>query len=213
MTRPSDPEARAPQSATKRRRQGAPFTPPLTISGGALLVDGRDDALRETLYLMVLSLGRLQTCREAFGRAMGLTGSQFAVLMGVAHRQGAAGVSIGAIAMHIQLAATHVTTEVGRLIRLGLLVKVKSPEDRRSVLVSLSRQGEEAIEAVAPFVRAVNDRLFAEITPEELGHIHAFFRRFAENSEFALAEIRRQDQTTSARSPAQPGKTAQSAPG
>ena len=77
---------------------------------------------RQSLYLMVFAFSRLQTCREAFGRALGLTGTQFAVLIGTAYRQGHEGVSIRALADHIQLAPTHVTTEVGRLIGKGLLI-------------------------------------------------------------------------------------------
>jgi DNA-binding MarR family transcriptional regulator len=124
---------------------------------------------------------------------MGLTGSQFAVLMGAAYTQEKTGVSIGALAVHVHLAATHVTTEVGRLIRLGLLEKVPSSKDRRSVLVSLTPKGEEAVQAVAPFVRSVNDRLFAGMSRDDLRQVHDFFTRFALNSEFALAEIRQQD--------------------
>ncbi|CAN0507826.1 unnamed protein product, partial [Phaeothamnion confervicola] len=101
--------ARAKLPAKTVRR--AAFAPPATVSHAALLRDGSDVAFRETLYLMVLGFGRLIACREAFGRALGLTGSQFAVLIGAAYRQGDNGVSIRALADHIQLAATHVTTE------------------------------------------------------------------------------------------------------
>ncbi len=182
-----------PPSESRARSGGAPtpFAPPLTISNESLLANGRDDSLRETLYLMVLVLGRLQACREAFGRAMGLTSPQFAVLMGTAYTQGTLGVSIGKLATHVHLAPTHVTTEVGRLIRLGLLDKRPNCEDRRGVLVSLSSQGEEIVRDVTPLVRSVNDRLFANMTRDDLQHVQEFFTRFALNSEFALVEIRR----------------------
>ena len=110
-----------------------------------MLKSGGDVAFRETLYLMALAFGRLYTCREAFGRALGLTASQFIVLIGTAYQQGSEGVSIRALADHTQLAATHVTTEVGRLIDKGLLTKQASTRDRRSVLVRLSPKGEDAI--------------------------------------------------------------------
>ena len=106
---------------------------PRTVSHAALLSGGSDEPFRQTLYLMVLAFGRLQTCREAFGRAMSLTGSQFAVLIGTAYRQQTDGVSIRALADHVQLAPTHVTTEVGRLIRKGLLTKRVNARDRRGV--------------------------------------------------------------------------------
>jgi MarR family transcriptional regulator, organic hydroperoxide resistance regulator len=142
--------ARSNRPARSSRSRAAGFSAPRTVSHPALLERGGDEAFRETLYLMVLALGRLQDCREAFGRAMGLTGSQFAVMIGIAYRQGSDGVSIRALADYVQLAPTHVTTEVGRLIRKGLLVKRTNQHDRRGVLVRLSRRGEDAIHAVAP---------------------------------------------------------------
>src|SRR5687767_5801826 len=134
-------------SAQKRSRRGTAgnFAMPRTVSHAALLSGGSDEPFRQTLYLMVLAFGRLQTCREAFGRAMSLTGSQFAVLIGTAYRQQTDGVSIRALADHVQLAPTHVTTEVGRLIRKGLLTKRVNARDRRGVLVKLSRRGETAL--------------------------------------------------------------------
>src|SRR6516164_6089342 len=130
---------RPPRRAAPRRARRGAFAPPATTSHAALLVAGSDVAFRETLYLMVLAFGRLIACREAFGRALGLTGSQFAVLFGVAYVQGRDGVSIRRLAEHVQLASTHVTTEVGRLARKGLLAKTANRRDRRGVLVKLTR--------------------------------------------------------------------------
>jgi DNA-binding MarR family transcriptional regulator len=172
-------------------RQSAAFTLPLTVSHPELLSAGRDEGFRETLYLMVLALGRLQTCREAFGRAMGLTGSQFAVLIGTAYQQKTNGVTIRALADHVMLAPPHVTTEVGRLIRKGLLVKRPNKDDGRSVLVSLSARGEAALIGLTPFLRRVNDVLFQNISRSEFEQVSKFFRAFSLNTEYALAEIRR----------------------
>jgi DNA-binding MarR family transcriptional regulator len=161
------------------------------VSHAALLGAGNDVAFRETLYLMVLAFSRLTACREAFGRALGLTGSQFAVLFGVAYRQGGDGVSIRGLAEHVQLASTHVTTEVGRLVRKGLLMKTENPRDRRGVLVKLSQRGEAAVQEVAPFLRRVNDRLFQGVSRKEFASLDRFLQMFARNGEDALAEIRR----------------------
>jgi DNA-binding MarR family transcriptional regulator len=174
-------------------RHGKEFVPPATITLPAMLKSGGDVGFRETLYLMALTFGRLYTCREAFGRALDLTASQFIVLIGTAYQQGSEGVSIRALADHTQLAATHVTTEVGRLIDKGLLTKQASTRDRRSVLVRLSRKGEDAIRAVNPLLRRVNDLLFADISREDFAVVSRFLEKFALNSEYALAEIRRAD--------------------
>jgi len=187
--------SRRPHDALPRR--GKAFVPPATITLPAMLKSGGDVAFRETLYLMALTFGRLYTCREAFGRALNLTASQFIVLIGTAYQQGSKGVSIRALADHTQLAATHVTTEVGRLIDKGLLTKQASTLDRRSVLVRLSPKGEDAIRAVNPLLRRVNDLLFADVSREDFTAVSSFLKRFALNSEYALAEIRRSEREKS----------------
>jgi DNA-binding MarR family transcriptional regulator len=173
------------------RRENRTFVPPATITLPQMLRAGDDLTFRETLYLMVLAFSRLMRCREAFGRALSLTTSQFVVLIGTAYRQGDEGVSIRTLADHTQLAATHVTTEVGRLIEMGLLTKSANTRDRRGVLARLTPKGEAAIHAINPFLRRVNDRLFQNIPREDFAVVRRFLSVFALNSEDALAEIRR----------------------
>jgi DNA-binding MarR family transcriptional regulator len=180
----------------KPRRKNT-FVPPATITLPPMLRSGGDVAFRETLYLMALVFGRLHTCREAFGRALGLTASQFIVLIGTAYQQGSEGVSIRDLAEHTQLASTHVTTEVGRLIGMGLLTKQPSLRDRRSVQVRLSPKGEDAVRAINPLQRRVNDLLFADVARDDFGVVSGFLERVALNSEYALAEIRRSKQERS----------------
>jgi len=177
--------------APGRPSRARPFAPPATITLAPLLKSGGDVAFREALYLMALAFGRLQTCREAFGRMLGLTPSQFIVLIGAAYQQGGEGVSIRSLADHTQLAATHVTTEVGRLIEKGLLTKQPSTRDRRSVLVRVTPKGEEAVRTVNPLQRRINDLLFADISREDFAAVSRFLERLGLNSEHALAEIRR----------------------
>ena len=98
------------------------------------------------------------------------------MLIGTAYQQGTEGVSIRALADHTQLAATHVTTEVGRLIGKGLLTKQASTRDRRSVLVRLSPKGEDAVRAVNPLLRRVNDLLFADVSREDFAAVSRFPR-------------------------------------
>jgi DNA-binding MarR family transcriptional regulator len=178
-------------AARKSRTARRDFVPPLTVSHPALLAEGSDEPFREALYLMVLVFGRLQTCREAFGRAIGLTGSQFAVLIGTAYRQQSDGVSIRALADHVQLASTHVTTEVGRLTCKGLLSKRANERDKRGVLVRLTPAGEAALIKLAPFLRRVNDLLFANISRRDFDALARVLATLGLNTEYALAEIRR----------------------
>lgn len=196
--------ARAGTTASSRRDGIRPrargFAPPATVTLPAMLsADGSDVAFRETLYLMIHAFDRLTSYREAFGRHLGLTASQFLVLIGTAYRQGRDGVSIRALSDHTQLAATHVTTEVGRLIDKGLLVKHANPNDRRGVLVRLTAHGEAAVRAVNPLLRRVNDSLFANISPADFAVVARFLATFALNTETASAEIRRAERERAAR--------------
>jgi len=190
-------KAGSDRSPSSLSRRGKEFVAPATVTLAPMLKSGGDVAFRETLYLMVLAFSRLYTCREAFGRSLGMTASQFIVLIGTAYQQGSEGVSIRALADHTQLAATHVTTEVGRLIGKGLLTKQASTRDRRSVLVRLTSQGEAAIHAVNPLLRRVNDLLFTDVPREDFAVVSRFLERFALNSEYALAEIRRSERERS----------------
>jgi DNA-binding MarR family transcriptional regulator len=192
--------ARSTKAFTSPKDLASPksFTSPATVTLPDMLAGGNDLAFRETLYLMVLAFGRLHSCREAFGRALSLTAPQFIVLIGTAHRQGKEGVTIRGLADHTQLAATHVTTEVGRLITKGLLTKQANTRDRRSVLVRLSPKGEAAIRAVNPLLRRVNDRLFQNVSRSEFDVVSRFLAKFARNSEDALIDIQRAERDRAA---------------
>jgi len=196
MTRPRSRPALRGRAKAHGPALRSTFAPPLTVSHPAMLASGSDVGFSETLYSMVLAFGRLIACREAFGRALALTGSQFAVLVGTAYRQGREGVSIRALADHVQLAPTHVTTEVGRLVRKGLLAKRVNRRDRRGVLITLSPRGEAAVERISPFLRQVNDLLFQDVSRKELAAVARFLRVFSRNGAQALAEIRRREGRT-----------------
>ena len=99
------------------------------------------------------------------------------MLIGTAYRQGTEGVSIRTLADHTLMAATHVTTEVGRLIGKGLLTKSANTRDRRSVLIRLSPEGEAAIRAINPLLRQVNDLLFQDISREDFAVVADFCAR------------------------------------
>ncbi|MDB5642298.1 MAG: MarR family transcriptional regulator [Hyphomicrobiales bacterium] len=187
----------AKRKAPVEERASEGFRPPLTISRKALLDAQGDAHFREILYLMVTAFGRLLACRDAFGRSADLTGSQFAVLMGAAYTQGATGVTIAALAAHVQLAATHVTTEVGRLVTRGLLEKQNNPKDRRSVLVRLTGEGEQVVQGLAPFMRSINDILFDGVGRQEFAELEQFLVRFARQSDLALSEISRREKPAS----------------
>ena len=165
--------------------------PPLTTSRKEVLTDGSDEQFRRMVYALVQSVSRLLAFRDVFGRELDITPSQFTVLMSTAHCQGTTGVAIRDIADHAAMAATHVTTEVGRLKRKGLISKRPSPSDGRSVLVSLSPAGRKSIERVTPLIQDINDILFEHLDLKSMTLIHDFAKRLIFNAELAMGEVRR----------------------
>lgn len=174
-----------------RKGAGAVFSPPSTITLDEMLREGNDLHFRETVFLMVRALSHLEFCREAFGKRIGLTGSQFATVVGIAYCQGETGVTIRDLAKHVRLAATHITTEVGRLEAKGLLVKRANEEDRRSVLVRLSADGEKLFKELTPYMRDVNDILFNKLSSADMNRLHAILLKFSDNGDRAAEFIKR----------------------
>jgi DNA-binding MarR family transcriptional regulator len=178
MARARNKPARAPDAA--------PFVPRFAVSHEQMLVDGSDETFRHVLYLMVLASSRLATFREAVGRLVGLTGAQYLVLLATAHAQGREGVTIRDLAQYVLMASTHVTTQVGALIRKGLLRKRPNGKDGRSVLVSLTPKGERAMDAIAPIRREFNDAFFVGVERKALVAAAGFLQQIIDNSERAL---------------------------
>jgi DNA-binding MarR family transcriptional regulator len=169
---------------------GTCYQPPRTISRSDYIERGTDDWFREAIYTTVRALRSLLACRDAFGRELNLTASQFAILMGVAYRQGKAGVNIRDLAKHVATAQTHVTTEVGHLIRKRYLHKRPDPSDGRGVLVSLSTKGRAEVERIAPLVREVNDLLFAGINVRAVKTASHVMGRIAQNAGPVIVGLR-----------------------
>jgi len=144
---------------------GSPPDPSLsTTSHPALLDRGSDQRFRQLVYdLLTLSV-RMEMVREHLGRQMSISGPQYSVLVAVAHLQGAGGVSVGALAKALHVSSAFIATETRKLAEAGLVEKVPNPEDRRGVLISLSRAGNAQIARLTPAIRAVNDQFFAPLS-------------------------------------------------
>jgi DNA-binding MarR family transcriptional regulator len=184
---PADGAARLKPRARSERR--GVFAPPLTVTLPAVLTDGSDKAFRRVIYGLFVCAARLHDIRDAFGRRIAMTGARYTVLIATAHLQGGAGVGVRTLADYLHVAPPHVTTEVGKLVAAGLLSKERNPDDGRGVLVSLTPAGAAALEALAPFLRRINDILFDGITRAEFAAVVRFIDKFVVNTERAALAI------------------------
>lgn len=180
-------------TAAKTVRGGIPMSKParipLSVTLPAVLVGGNDEVFRRVIHGLVVAEGRLSGIRAGFGRAIGLSGAQYTILMAVARLQGGTGVGICAVASHLRVATSHITTEVGKLVAAGLLVKRADTSDGRAVRVGLSEDGMATIRRVAPLVREINDMLFAGVTRAQFESLERFLDKFLVNTERAARRI------------------------
>lgn len=184
------------RAAMARGERG--YVPPLSVSRAACLEGGSDARLRALLHALFVTAARFEDVRAAFGRRIGASGPQYTILAAIAERQGAggppgAGVGIGALADHLHVAPSHVTTEVNKLAALGLVEKRANPADGRGVLVRLARAGEAALDRLGPFRREINDILFDGVGGLEFRALARTFERFLVNTERALDRIRAEE--------------------
>ena len=139
---------------------------PLTASRPALLPDGTDRDLRRLVYGIFTMSVRFDRLREGMAEALGLSGIQYHILMVVAERGQSEAVTVSTVAEALHASGAYVTTETGKLVARGLLEKSRNPDDRRSVVLSLTEAGRDMVDAFGDTVREVNDTLFDGIGPE-----------------------------------------------
>lgn len=116
---------------------------------------------------MSFSVG-MQTIRERFAKAMGITGGQYSLLVAVPHLESRqVPVTVSSLAKYMHVSGTYVTAECNKLEGAGYLCRHSHPDDRRSMLLSLTDEGRRLIESVLPALRLVNDEIFRGLTRGE----------------------------------------------
>ena len=77
---------------------------------------------------------------------------------------------------------SNATVLVDRLVERGLVERLAEPEDRRVVLVRVSKEGRRLIEQLVTSWRAISTSLLENIAPEDLDTIHDALRILLEGS-------------------------------
>ena len=139
------------------------FALPATVSRAVLLDNGSDERFRRLVYDLFTIAARMETVREHLARRIGITASQYSVVMAIAQLQGESGVSVGALAEVLHVSSAFIASETGRLARQGLVMKRQNPKDRRGVLLSLTRAARHRIARLTPEIRALNNLFFGPL--------------------------------------------------
>jgi DNA-binding MarR family transcriptional regulator len=165
---------------------------PLSVTRPEVLADGTDREFRRLIHRMLIGQARLDAIRESIAARIGVSGTQYTMLMSVLHLQGTAGVSIGALADYLEVTGPHVTGIVGKLVKGGFVRKAANPKDGRGVLVRLTPAGRKKLLNAFEFIAAVNDRLFEGVGREEFRAVGNFHAKFMRNAQTTLDWVARQ---------------------
>src|SRR5476651_1383858 len=139
------------------------FSMPPTVSRPALLEGGSDRRFRQLVYDLLTVATRMNAVREQLADRMGISGPQYSVLIAIGHKQSGGGVSVGALARILHVSSAFIASETGKLEQAGLLTKRPNPDDRRGVLLGITRAAKSLIARNSAEIRAVNDLFFGAL--------------------------------------------------
>lgn len=113
----------------------------LTVSRSELLVEGSDRSFRQLVHDTLAFAVRIQEVRSRLGSLIGLSDTQYTLLISIAHLQGDGGVGVNRAAEQLHLSGVLVTIEVKMLVAAELVKKRTNPGDRRRVLLTATQKG------------------------------------------------------------------------
>ncbi|RKP50248.1 MarR family winged helix-turn-helix transcriptional regulator [Pararobbsia silviterrae] len=149
------------------------LSPPTSVEFAASMEDSIGYLLarvRSNLWNAVTQ----QTMQE-----LGVTATQASMLSMLASGQCLAAAEL---ARQYGIDASAVTRLLDRLEKRGLLVRVRSQDDRRVVKLRLTEQGTEFAERMPALYSDVVDKLLRGFAPDEVGLLRAMLKRMLVNS-------------------------------
>jgi DNA-binding MarR family transcriptional regulator len=162
---------------------------PLTVSRRPLLESSGDKRFRQLVYDLLTISNRMNLVREHLGRRLAISGPQYSVLMAILQLQGENGVGVSALARLLHVSTAFIATETGKLMQAGYLTKHTDPNDRRAVLLGLTRTGRALIERNGDEIRAINDTFFGALDESTFVMLSKAMASLVRSSELALARI------------------------
>lgn len=158
----------------------------LTASKPELLDNGDDRTLRALLHDYFAFSRSLEGARAKFANYVGLSPTQYMILIAIAHAPQDESTGISHIAAKLHLSGAFVTIEVNKLVSDGLVEKTAHPSDGRRVQLAVTDDGLNRLTRLAAFQRPVNDALFGMLSREEFKVLSRLLTRLADNGDSAL---------------------------
>jgi DNA-binding MarR family transcriptional regulator len=173
-----------------------------TVSRGELLVRGSDLAFRQFVHDTLAFASRIQAIRNALGKVIGLSGTQYTILIAVAREQQTKGIGINHIAEQLHFSPAFVTIEVNKLVAAKLISKKENPEDRRRVLLTTTGKSMDLLRTLTAVQRPVNDMLFESLAADDFECLRRKTPQLVDSADRALRLFNFASSKGKAKSPA-----------
>ncbi|WP_299810375.1 MarR family winged helix-turn-helix transcriptional regulator [Tardiphaga sp.] len=161
-----------------------------TITRAQLMVGGTDRAFRQFLHDTLAFSARLQAVRSQLGAVIGLSGTQYTVLIAIAHLSADnEKVGVNQVAEHLHFSGAFITIEINKLVANGLVEKETDAEDRRRVVLTITPKARELLNELAPVQRPVNDMLFRGLTAADFEKFRKLMAGMVEAADEAIRRL------------------------
>ncbi|KPI05834.1 transcriptional regulator, MarR family [Actinobacteria bacterium OK074] len=87
----------------------------------------------------------------------------------------------GVLAVRLSVEASHVTRQLQQLERLGYVIRIPDPDDRRAQRIQLTASGQDAVDRISVVSRQGMQMALADWSSEELGQLAALFHRLVDD--------------------------------
>jgi DNA-binding MarR family transcriptional regulator len=159
-------KTRSRTAKTNRKAQKPGIEP--TVSIPRLMVDGSDRAFRHFIHDALAFFTRLQAVRSQLGAVIGLSGTQYTVLIAIAHLNDKdRKIGVNQVAEHLHFSGAFATIEINKLVARGLVHKNVDSQDRRRVILAVSPRGRALLNELAAVQRPINDMLFRGLSASD----------------------------------------------
>ena len=159
---------------------------PLTISREALLVDGGDQVFRKLVHAFFAFNVRHEMIRDGHARFIGLAGTEYTILISIAHLSQDGPVNVKSVAEHLHVTTGFITNTTRKLQTRGLVKKTQDQTDKRKTILTVTDRGIALLEELAPFQRQVNDAEFGALSRAEFLQLSDAIERLVQSSESAI---------------------------
>jgi len=150
-------------------------------------MNGSDRQFRRLVNDIFALAQRHQVVRDGHAAYIGLSGTEYSVLVAVRHLQDEDDIGVSNLAEYLRVSGSFATTVTGKLAAHGLLEKRSDPNDARRLVLRVTAEGHALLARLAPVQRRINDVQFGCLSAVDFARVLDLLERLIGSSNQAMA--------------------------